>query len=185
MSFWQSELGEISGKAEDAFTRMFKIIPDGTMALARIEKFSLVNANDKQFYNINWVLTGGDYKGANVFQKIHAFDSDPKKRHKALNMLKYIYDMFHVKPSSANAPQDADLMVFKGKFAGIKIQEWSNIAPDGRLMEGNFVSEVHEAQGFKCETGVKLDAQPMQSGVDSAFSRNPKGSQPVEDDIPF
>ena len=37
--FWSSELGEVTGSAEDAFAKTFTRIPDGTMALARIEKF--------------------------------------------------------------------------------------------------------------------------------------------------
>ena len=39
MSFWESELGEVTGTAADAFAKSFTQIPDGTMALARIESF--------------------------------------------------------------------------------------------------------------------------------------------------
>ena len=196
MGFWSSELGELSGKAEDAFTRIFKTIPDNTMAVAKIERFSNVEKGSNQYYEkgsnqyyeIDWLLSDGEFRGQHVFQKIHAFDPEPKKRHRALNMMKLLFTMFHVKPKSDGAPTDDDLRVFSGKYAGIKIQEWSMEKKDGSgIMEGNHVSEVHPAQGFKCETGVKLEVvHNIQHGVDSALTRNPRGAMDVLDgDIPF
>lgn len=191
MSFWHSAMGELTGKAEDAFAKIFKTIPDNTTALAKIEKFVLDEHNGKRQYEINWVLTSGDYRGQHVFQKIHAFDPDPKKRHRALNMLMLIYTMFNMKPIDSNPPQNAELLAFVGKTAGIKIQEWSMQKEDGSgLLEGNFVSEVHPAMGFRSETGVKLEVT-HQFPVESALTRNARrmadaaASDDLLNDVPF
>src|SRR5215217_3102831 len=126
MTFWQSDLGAITGDADDAFIKDFSVIPDGTMALAKIIKFSKYeDKNNNFYYEIEWSLVDGDFKGRKVTQKIKAFDSDAKVRHRALNMLKLIYVLFKVKPESANEPSDKELMSFVNKVAGIRIREWS------------------------------------------------------------
>ncbi len=179
MSFWNSELGALSGKAEDAFTRVFSVIPDGTMAIAKIKSFH----HKDDVFEIDWELTAGDFKGQHVFQKIRAFDKDPKKRHKALNMLKYLFSLYQLALSHGNEPTDDDLKVFVGKHAGIKIQEWSMPKNDGGIMEGNFVSEVHAAANFQCVTGIK--AEVVHNHLETAFSRNAQPKDVIEDDLPF
>lgn len=180
MSFWQSDLGEISGKAEDAFTRVFTVIPNNTTAVAKIESFKIKDGQ----YNLEWIITQGEFKGQHVFQKIKALDMDANKRHKALNMLKYLYGLYQLQPNHADAPTDDDLKVFIGKFGGIKIQEWSMPKNDGfGMIEGNFVSEVHPATNFKCETGVKMEV--VHNNLDSAFNRNQASIPGVVDDLPF
>jgi hypothetical protein len=180
--FWISELGELSGSAEDAFTpKPFGVIPDGTMALAKIERMFNVTHEGKKRIEIDWLITDGDFKGQHVFHKIHAYDEDSKKRHRALNLLMLIFKMFEVKPKDNNPPTDDFLMIFAGKVAGIKIQEWEF---NGK--NGNWVSEVHAAKDFKCVTGTKMEVTHTNSPVDSAFSRNPKGvGVDLESDIPF
>lgn len=193
--FWSSDLGEITGKAEDAFAKSFTIIPDGTMALAKIESF--VNDENQEGFKclvVNWVLNDGDFKGCKVTQKIKVFggepqyDKDPAKtRHRALNMLKLLYQQFGLSPENKEPPSDKALMVFNGKIAGIKIRETEPNA-DGRSF--NWVAEVHKAAGFKSETGVKLTVTHAPSGsVDSALTRNKGYSDPglkgLDDDIPF
>lgn len=187
MSFWQSNLGEITGKPEDAYTRSNMTIPDNTKALAKIETFKLISNKDKEYYEINWLLTDGDYKGFHVFHKIHAFDSNEKKRHRSLNMLKLIFQLYNIKPKDNAPPADDFLLAFVGKVAGIKIQEWSAPKSDGSgMMEGNFVSEVHAAQNFVSETGHKKEVVHTPNPLETAFSRNPAGAPIVaEDDIPF
>lgn len=174
MSFWQSELGQLSGEAADAFTQTFKIIPDGTMAISKIAKFTLQENNGKKYYEVEWELCDGDFIGRHVFQKIHAFDQDSKKKHKALNMMMLLFKTFKLQPTSNAAPNNQDLLVFNGKTAGIKIQEWSMQREDGSIAEGNWVSEVHPSQGFKSETGIKAEVVHSRSSVDSAFGRNPR-----------
>ena len=188
MTFWQSELGELSGKAEDAFTRVISVIPDNTQAIARIESYTLITTKTPNYYQIDWVITTGEFKGQHVFHKIHAFETDSKKRHRALNLMKLIYELYGITPKSSEAPSDNDLKIFHGKYAGIKIQEWSIPKTVGSgMMEGNWVSEVHKADGFKCETGVKMEVvHTVQHGVDSALTRNSKaGLIDLDSDLPF
>lgn len=191
MSFWISQLGEVTGNAEDAFAKTFKTVPDGTKAIARIDKF--FNETSKEGFRcltIAWELIDGDFKGCKVNQKIkvidpHPMDSDPAKtRHKALNMLMYIYKMFNVKPKHSDTPSDLDLNVFSGKTAGIVVRETE--PKEGQDKSFNWISEVHPSQGFKSETGVKLTVTHSRSSVDTAFSRNPVSmDESLVDDVPF
>lgn len=194
MSFWKSSLGEITGSQSDAFARQFVQIPDGTTALARIMEFkNAENQHGERFLEITWMLTDGDFKGQQVSHKIKVFgggrfDNNPEKtRHRALNMLKLIYNLFNVKPAHANEPTDADLSVFTNKVAGIRIRETE---PNDEGRQYNWVAEVHDAKGFKSETGTALVVEHKQvakpnSDLDSAFSRNAGVPDIGDDDIPF
>lgn len=199
MSFWESDLGEVTGNAADAFAKSFTQIPDGTMALAKIESFINVSTEPTQYQDgnkyllITWLLTDGDFKGAKVEQKLKVF-GDPmakdsaKARHRALNMLKLIYQLYSTKPKHSGDPTDQDLAVFNGKLAGIKIRETE---PNDQGRQYNWVAEIHEAKGFKCETGISVvvthtNKQLPLAAVDSAFSRNPSGVMDhLTDDVPF
>lgn len=192
--FWESELGEVTGNASDAFAKQFTQIPDGTMALAKIDTFINAEYQGFKYLMIEWLLTDGDFKGQKVQQKLkvfggEAYDKDPAKtKHRALNMFKLIYQTFNMKPKHSNDPTDQDLASFLGKVAGIKIRETE---PNEKGKQYNWVAEVHHSKGFKCETGVKLvvthtNIQPDREPLDSAFSR--QASLPVADDlddIPF
>lgn len=188
--FWSSEMGVVTGSAEDAFAKTFTRIPDGTMALARIEKFKN-DLNDKTgetFLSIEWLLTDGDFKGQKVTQKIKAFDQDPKAKHRALNMLKLLYQLYDVKPKDSLPPSDDFLKAsFVGKPGGIKIRETEPDKHTGK--QYNWVAEVHTAKGFKCETGIKLvvtHENIMPDGLETAFDRNKKvATSSMDDDIPF
>ncbi len=189
--FWSSELGEITGKAEDAFAKQFTHIPDGTMALARIESFMNAEYNGNKYLSLDWMLTDGDFKGSKVNQKLKVY-GDPqakdsaKTRHRALNMLKLIYQLYNTKPKHAGDPTDEDLAVFVGKSAGIKIRETE---PNAEGRQYNWVAEIHETKGFKCETGVSVVVTHTnnQGTFDSAFQRNPQVTADTGaiDDIPF
>lgn len=181
MSFWSSDIGQLTGAPEDAFTRLFTVIPDGTMAVAKIHRMYNVENNGQKLIEIDWEITDGEFKGRHVFHKLKVYDEDNKRRHKALNMLMLIYKLFKLSPQNNDAPTDEFMRVFSGKHAGIKIQEWES---DGK--SGNWISEVHPAQGFKCETGVKMQVTHTNSPVESAFSRNPKPTASTsDDDIPW
>lgn len=178
MSFWQSDLGSITGKPEEAYAKSFTHIHDGTTAIARIESFENKEYMGAAYLQIEWVLTEGDFAGQHVFHKLHVFDKDPNKRHRFLNLLKLIYEMFHVKPLDANPPSDQFLMTFVGKSAGIKIQLTQPNLDTGK--QYNWVSEVHEAKGFEVKAGL-----PPRNAPESAFSRNPKTTDYGDDGIPF
>lgn len=193
MSFWESEVGEVTGRPEDAFAKSFTQIPDGTMSLARIEHFSNGEYQGNKFLIITWILTDGDFKGAKVEQKLKVYgdprDKDPAKtRHRALNMLKLIYQLYNVKPKHSNDPTDQDLAIFVGKSAGIKIRETE---PNDQGRQYNWVAEIHDSKGFKCETGISIvvthtNVIPGKEPIDSAFSRQAQLSNTsTEDDIPF
>lgn len=197
MSFWESELGDVTGKAEDAFAKQFTRIPDGTKALAKIESFTNQEYKDSGFkyLNIEWVLMEGDFVGQKVQQKLKVYggdqyDKDPMKtRHRALNMLKLLYQLFNLKPKHTNPPTDQDLASFAGKIAGLKIRETEQ---NDKGKSYNWVAEIHPSQGFKGETGVGLSVvaqtavssySSSKSSGGSAFSNN---SAPVDlDDVPF
>lgn len=198
MSFWDSELGVVTGNEEDAFAKSFVRIPvripDGTMALARICEFVNAEHSGNKYLNISWMLTDGDFKGSKVEQKLKVF-GDPKAkdsakaRHRALNMLKLIYQLYQLKPTHPGEPTDKDLSVFVGKSAGIKIHETE---PNDEGKQYNWVSEIHEAKGFKCETGISLvvthsNTTTQNDLFDSAFSRNKQYNEQNDatDDIPF
>lgn len=182
MAFWESDLGELSGTADDAYAKTYTNIPDSTTAVARMESFTNKEYMGTQYLQIQWVLTEGEFAGRHVFQKLHVFDSDAKKKHRFLNLLKLIYGMFNVKPLDAQPPTDQFLMRFKDKVAGIKIQLTEPNKDTGK--QYNWVSEIHEAKGFECVTGYSPAPVKKEFG-DSALSRNPKGTEYTDDDIPF
>ena len=74
--FWTSELGEVTGSAADAFAKSFTQIPDGTMALAKIEAFINAEYQGNKYLSIDWLLTDGDFKGQKVNQKLKVY-GDP------------------------------------------------------------------------------------------------------------
>ncbi len=190
--FWSSPLGEVTGSAADAFAKTFTQIPDGTMALARIDSFLTAEYQGNRYLSIDWLLTDGDFKGQKVNQKLKVF-GDPraadsaKTKHRALNMLKLIYQLYNVKPTHAGEPTDKDLYVFVGKTAGIRIRETE---PNDQGRQYNWVAEIHDAKGFSCETGVSLVVthnnvqKHSQGSLDSALTRNAV-AQDIDDDIPF
>ena len=186
--FWESDLGEVTGKAEDAFARMFTQIPDGTMALARIEAFINAEYQGNKYLSLDWIISEGAFKGQKVNQKLKVYGdpraNDPEKaRHRALNMFKLLYQLFNIKPAHGNPPSDQELALFVGKQAGIKVRETE---PNDNGRQYNWVSEVHEAKGFKPEVGVSVIVTHKSDHLETAFDRQ-KGIQndETEDDIPF
>lgn len=181
MSFWKSDIGKLSGAPEDSFSASFQgLIPNNTMACAKIDDMCNKEYDGEGYIQINWKLVEGEYKDRVIFQKIRVFSNDAKKRHRALNMLLLIYHLFEVTPVDDSAPTDAFLKFFIGKFCGIKVQE-TEPNPDGK--QYNYVSEVHSAVGFESKSGEKLVVAERilcSSTVESAFSRN---SALVHDDL--
>lgn len=203
MAFWESELGEVTGNASDAFAKQIMQVPDGTMALAKIDSFINDEYQGMKFLSVNWVLTEGEFKGAKITQKLKVIDADPrdkdpvKTRHRGLNMMKLMYQLFNLKPKHANAPTDQDLAVFTGKIAGIKVRETE---PNDQGRQYNWVAEIHDSKGFKCETGMGLpqasfasvsvasQSYSPQPPMDSAFDRQNAYAGdpgPADMDIPF
>jgi hypothetical protein len=198
MSFWTSGTGkQVTGKPEDSFIKDFTVIPDGTTAEAVIKSFALVEKENKyqgtteRFYEIIYQLCTGDYKGAEVSQKIKAFSGDARAIDRNINMLKLVFDLCSFKPTHSEAPTTDDVAVMKSCLLSIKIREWSVPKADGSgMLEGNFVSEVHKAGAIPSETGVKLVVVnvPVQQKLplETALNRNAgKSYDDLSDDLPF
>lgn len=194
MSFWNSGTGnDISGTPEMAFLKEFSVIPNNTMALARIvsfdkvEKQTLYADGPEKYLSILWKIEKGDYRGREITQKIKCFTGKPEQIDRALNMLMLIMKLCDHKQMHYNEPSSDELQKMNGKVLGIKIREWSMPKADGSgISEGNFVSEVHPIEGFIAEVGIKLE--PIVSfPVDSALSRNSdsKSGPSIEDELPF
>lgn len=191
MSFWESEVGEVTGDAKDAFAKHFTIIPDGTKALAKIKSFTNQSHKDSGFkyLNIEWVLQDGDFKGQKVQQKLKVYggdqyDKDPAKtRHRALNMLKLLYQLFNIKPKHNNPPTDQDLAMFSSKIAGIKIRE-TEMNEKGK--QYNWVAEVHPSTGFKSEVGAGLPVIAHSSiRAEVPFNQGYQPNHQDLSDVPF
>lgn len=199
MSLWNSEVGQITGDAQEAFIHIFKQIPDGTRALAKINKF--VNTTYKDKYSqqlpcleIEWLLIEGNFKGQKVKQKLKVFDNDANSKHRSLNMLMLLCRHFSVQPERIDPPSDQALVSFLGKVGGIVIGE-TDPWPDGRQF--NYVTEVHLPAGFVSETGVKkiIERVPIsmaQTGknphfglLDCVTSETELGDSAMNNDIPF
>jgi len=185
MSFWTSEVGELLGTPDAAFAKSFSnIIPDNTMALAKIHSFENKEYNANSYLQIDWVIIDGDFTGKHVFHKLKVFDAKPETRHRMLNMLMLLYKMFNIKPKSNEPPTDQELAQFNGKEAGIRVQETE---PNDKGKQYNWVSEVHDARGFQCKTGKSTVVTHSRAGLESAFSRNPINNETSLDldDVPF
>lgn len=189
-SFWSSGTGkQITGKPEDSFIGDFSVIPNNTQCLAQIKLFEIIKLSDEtpSHLSIIWKITSDDYKGREVNQKIKVFDGKPEQIDRNLNMLKLVMDLCQFKPSHSGCPTNEDLMKMHGKICGIKIREWAMPKNDGSGMShGNFVAEVHPAQGFVCEIGTPMEINTSSiNSLESAFSRNSLPLLEVNDDIPF
>lgn len=187
MTFWHSDLGQISGKQEDAYAKSYKSIPDNTTATAKIMSFTNKEYNGSPYLQVDWSITSDDFNGRRIFQKLHVFDAEPKKRYRFLNLLMLMYNMYGLTPASDEAPTDNELKAFEGKEAGIKIQLTE---PNHEGKQYNWVSELHPTKGFVCEIGLEtIKPPPRDRGLDSAFARNKKVDMTIEafddSDIPF
>jgi hypothetical protein len=163
--FW----GNADGDEKKAFVSGFSPIPDGTEALAEINKAFLDEKGAfGPSYQVTWRITEGEYKGRLIFQAIGAFDQDKVRAERAKNMLMYLFNTFklHVPP---HAPKDADLAPMVGRIASIVVGEWIN--KEGKTK--NVIREVHASD--KVSHGT----------IESAFSRNQHVAPVLDNDIPF
>jgi hypothetical protein len=194
--FWNSGSGKvITGNAEHAFLKDFTIIPDGTIANSKIIKFCLVNKlnaytqMEEKYYEVTFKMVDGDFKNREVGLKLKVFDQKTETIDRNLNMMKLIMDLSSFKPAHNDAPTDSDLMPMIGKMASVKIVQWDTVAKDGKLLEGNRVSEVYKSGSVPTETGqmVVVTSHAPSSSHDSALNRNSGLSGLPDDDsgIPF
>lgn len=187
MSFWKSRSGAtIDGSPEKAFMPEMKPIPHGTMDVAFIKLFELIERENKhtghfeKFYQITWKICDGEFKNREVTQRMKPFSGSNESIDRALNMLMLIMKICEFSPTHEEMLSPFDLLPMTGKMMGIKINEYSIPKDDGGLIRGNFVSEVHPLSAdFKPQTGKPLEVS------DSSLSRNSRVAKQPEDDIPF
>ena len=138
-SWWDLSNGQkATGNEADAFIAPMGVIPDGTQAVAKIQKMT-VELKDKGFINIQWKLIEGEFANRVVFQKLQCWDDKPQKADRAKNMLLLIMKLCNHQPTTGGEPTDKDFAPMIGKSCGIKIAEWSMVKPDGTMGNGNFV----------------------------------------------
>jgi len=158
MSFFEG----VTGRAEDAFTKEFTIIPNNTTAPAMLKQIDLIEKStqfgEQKHYEIIWKLAAGEFKGQEATQKIKCFLGDSQQIGRAKNMLKLLLDLTQVTILHDQEPDIQELRRMQGKVLGIKVREWQMEKRDGSgVMEGNFVSEIHPINdSFVTATGIKL-----------------------------
>lgn len=169
--FWKSPLGEVTGSFEDSFSSGFEPIPDGTKAIAKIDKFQRAEYDQSAYYEVTWVITQGAYANRHVFQKIRVWDTDEKKRHRALNMLKYMYKLFGVRPNHSGEPLEHELaQAFVNKYAGICIGVWKITTLSGDEKTGNYIQSVFDKSKMQNNTpAVTPDNLPTENFDDIPF----------------
>jgi hypothetical protein len=190
---WGAAGEEITGRPEDAFIPDMTIIPNNTTAPGQIKSINLVDRingfsrEQEKYYEFTYKLMAGDFKGQEVTQKIKCFLGEQKSIGRALNMLKLIMDLCGYKPAHGNELTSAELLPMVGKILGLRIREWQIEKSDGKIMEGNFVSEVWPINDkFVTESGIKLLAKPSKQMPFSSGVMQP-GIPDFESDegIPF
>lgn len=184
MSFWKSDLGEITGSPSDAFMNFFELIPHGTKALCSIEKAYNHEDDYGKYICFDRKIIAGDFLGKKITQKLNVFlgsnvSDGAKWVHKRdLNMLKFLYNLHGVKPENGSAPTNEFLSIFSDKKDGIVIIEKQSKKSDKTF---NQVGEVHPEKGFISETGIKLVVtKKPASDYDSWMGNNPS-----VDSVPF
>jgi hypothetical protein len=189
MSFFEG----VTGRAEDAFTKEFTIIPNNTTAPAMIKSVSLVEKStqfgEQKHFEIVWKLAAGEFKGQEATQKIKCFLGDSQQIGRARNMLKLLLDLTKVTINHDQEPDVHELKLMQNKVLGIKIREWQMEKNNGSgFMEGNFVSEVHHIDdSFITQSGTKLAAKVASSANYSLPMDNyePVGKPAHDDGCPF
>lgn len=148
--FWNN----VSGKPEDAFNREnVDVLPNGTMALAKILKASNESGNFGDHVSIEWLLADGQFIGHRLYQKIYIYDGKPERQLKARNMLKFIIQHFKMTLTTDGPPSNVELMQLTGASAGLKIGEYQFENDVGKLVHGNNILEIWSPDGFVSSTG--------------------------------
>lgn len=181
MSWYNLSSGQApTGSEAASFASNFLQIPDNTTANAKIKSFEPKEFDGQRSFQIVWTLTDGDYRGAMVKQSITPYAADAVKADRAKEMFVRLYNLCELKPKHANEPTKEDLTAFNGKVCSIKI---GNGVIQG--VERTWVRECHAANHLPVETGHT--AVTLGLPIESAFSRNPKNTQPenLSDDVPF
>ena len=171
MSYFRLSNGDIAtGKKESAFLSDFGIIPNGTLALAAIERVEEKTFQDEVLLQISWRLMNAPFANRIVTQKLKVGSANAATADRAKEMLLLIFETCRVTMQDMHqGPNSNDFMALQSKICGILIREWQM---DGK--EGNFVAEVHPSFGFLEAVGMKLEARKAAKSKSNLIDeRNP------------
>jgi len=182
MSFWNSNLGEVTTDEASAFAQQFQNIPNNSYLGAKVYEFEEKNHEGNRYLELTWQICGTEYDGQLVRQKIKCYDYDDKVRHRSLCMFKRLHELMGYQIADRQ-PTPMDLQRFKTRKAGIKVQETDPMPESGK--QYNWVSEVHDPKGFQVKIG---ESKPVPA--EKTVSVQPKTSylgvsDPEMDDVPF
>jgi hypothetical protein len=190
--FWNNGSGKpITGELKDAVAADFSVIPNNTMALAKITRIELVEKDTdyghQKYYEFTWKIVSDEFINREVTQKVKCFVGTPTAIDRGLNMMKLLMKLCGVEITHDHEPSSKDLSPMLGKVLGIQIREWALPGKDGVMMEGNHVGEVHSKDGFKFVMGHKMESrQPSNTSTSNVGSAHEKALHDgLDDDIPF
>lgn len=163
--FWSQFEGNVDGSAESANVESmgFDSIPGGTLAPMQATEITLTDNQSaidhaaqngyaaptfEKFYNVKWLLIGGDFEKRVMFQKIRPwkFDNkgnpDQKARTRQANVLRRLM-MLTDCPIPTTVPQTSDLAPCLNKpiVGGIALWENKN-ERTGEWTNGNWISSL-------------------------------------------
>ena len=194
MGFFNSRTGApITGDEASSFSGNFRALPDNTQAPAMLKSFVEAEYQGEKFYQLIWKLVDGDFKGAEVKQRITPFDMDDVRAQRSMNMMMRIFKLCGHRTDYENPPTNSDLAPIKGQIMAIKI---GNGIIQGE--ERTWVREVWKEGELetctgetKVVTGKPSSSPKSDPSTESAFDREnrrkaeaAKGTD-LEDDIPF
>jgi hypothetical protein len=111
MSFWTNSTGKQVTSDGTYETNNFEVLPNNTIARARIDECGLKEWEGSKYLSIRWHILGGEFDGRKIFQSLSVYDADPKNRDKAINMLAAIDANSGGKLPKDREPTDEDYML--------------------------------------------------------------------------
>lgn len=155
MSFFTLSTGE-----QAKSTTTFEIqgggepIPAGSILLCVITEAKWDEYQGERLISLRWDVVGKDYTNRVIFQKLKVFESDPKKRDKAIMMLMAIDANTGGHLSKLNGePSDQDLTKLCGRKIGVMVDVWKiKDSETGEEKSGNWIKMVSSPK----DAGEKL-----------------------------
>lgn len=144
MSFWSLSTGQQAASVTSAEMGGgdMEPIPNGTLLRCIITEAKYDDTpNDGRVIKLRWDVIDGEYKKRVVFQKVHVFSADAKKKDKAINMLAAIdTNAGGALMKLGREPSDFDLATnLTNKPMTIRVRIWET---EDKTKKGNWVDAV-------------------------------------------
>lgn len=159
MSFWNTSEGALNNTNVTTEAEMgggdMPPIPANTELKAIITEASYDETESLgRFIKLRWDVIDGEYKKRVIFQKVKVFETDAKKRDKAMRMLAAIAMNAGGKLLEIAEPTDGDLQInLSNKPMIIRVQVWEmENSTTGEKMSGNWVSAVSSGKAAPAAT---------------------------------